>query len=210
MSNIKLVCFDLDDTLINEIHSVMVLCKINGHMNELIEIEKRENNGELSWIEADYYKAKLAKGLHIKNLKRSFLDNIKPIENIEFVIKELKKMGIKCILITAGPKQVAEISSEIWGFDRYFGSDYEIMDGMFTGNILEHLGDKGKLSCLKKCCYEYGISGKECAAVGDGSSDIPIFEFCEKSIGLNYSKAIIGKATHYLNTNNLADILEYI
>ena len=30
MSKIKLVCFDLDETLIRDIHSVMYLCMLNG------------------------------------------------------------------------------------------------------------------------------------------------------------------------------------
>ncbi|EQB86250.1 hypothetical protein M918_15030 [Clostridium sp. BL8] len=30
MKNTKLVCFDLDDTLIREIHSVMLPCILNG------------------------------------------------------------------------------------------------------------------------------------------------------------------------------------
>lgn len=63
LTMIKLACFDLDDTLIRGIHSVMYLALINNRLDELIEIEKAEARGDFSWIEADYYKARLAEGL---------------------------------------------------------------------------------------------------------------------------------------------------
>lgn len=42
MTHIKLVCFDLDDTLIREIHSVMYLSILNDRLEELKEIEYHE------------------------------------------------------------------------------------------------------------------------------------------------------------------------
>ncbi|WP_367179361.1 hypothetical protein [Clostridium sp.] len=39
---VKLVCFDLDDTLIREIHSVMLPCILNGKENEHSLIQKQE------------------------------------------------------------------------------------------------------------------------------------------------------------------------
>lgn len=210
MTKTKLVCFDLDDTLIREIHSVMYLCKINDRLAELIEIEKREANSEFTWIEADYYKARLAKGLFVDKAYSEFNNTVKPIENIHQVIKILHQMNIKCILITAGPKQVAEIAGELWGFNKCYGSDYEVIDGMFTGEILEHLGDKGKVTRLAEYCKINGIESENCVVVGDGASDIEMFKYCRTSIAINYSHSVIGKATNYLITNNLMDILKHI
>ena len=42
---IKLVCFDLDDTLISEIHSVMLLCVLNGKGQEHAHIQLQEEKG---------------------------------------------------------------------------------------------------------------------------------------------------------------------
>lgn len=210
MSDTKLVCFDLDDTLIRDIHSVMYLCVLNNKIEEIIEIEKREANGEFAWIEADYYKAKLAQGLDIEKISAEFNHILKPIDNILNVIAELQKLGFKCILVTAGPKQVAEAACNIWGLDGYYGSDYEVIDGKFTGRIINHIGDKGKISCLKEYCDKYEINPNNCIAIGDGTSDIPLFEYCGCSIAINYSKVTIGKATHYIKTDDLSDILNFI
>lgn len=210
MSNIKLVCFDLDDTLIREIHSVMFLCILNGKYEQLLEIEKRELSGELDWIEADYNKTRLIKGLDETEIQKEFDDILKPLANIALTADTLRRNNIQSIIITAGPKQVAKAATEKWGFDDYYGSDYEVVDGVFTGEILTHVGDTGKIACLQNYCNKRGIQSAECVAVGDGSTDIPLFEYCKTSIAVNSSPAVAGKATHYLRTNDIYEVMQYI
>ena len=210
MSDAKLICFDLDDTLIREIHSVMYLSVLNNKLEELLEVEKREAKGEFTWIEADYHKAKLAQGLDVEKIATEFNRVLRPIRHVAHVIATLQERGFKCLLITAGPKQVAKVACDIWGLDGYFGSDYEVDDGRFTGEIINHIGDKGKILCLQAYCKQYNIDSNRCIAVGDGASDIPLFEFCEGSIAINYSEATIGKACYYLKTDDLSDILDLI
>jgi len=208
MSDTSLICFDLDDTLIRQIHSVMYLSVLNNKLEELIEIEKREANGEFTWIEADYYKAKCAKGLDIDKVATEFNRVLRPMRHVAQVIATLEARGFKCLLITAGPKQVAQVASELWGFDGYYGSDYEVVDGKFTGEILHHIGDQGKIICLEAYCNQTKIDADHCIAVGDGASDIPLFEVCGGSIAINYSEATIGKASYYIKTDDLSDILD--
>jgi phosphoserine phosphatase len=210
MQKIKLVCFDLDHTLIYEIHSVMYPCILNGKYNEVLEVEKNEENGVYNWIEADYHRATLIKGLHIESLKKNFDSIIKPIKNIKQTIDKLHEKGIKCILITAGPIQVAKVAAERWGIDFYYGSLYEVENDLFTGKILEHTGDKGKLAHLIEHCEKSGYKSEECLAVGDGGTDIPIFEYCGASLAINYADSIIGKAKYFIKTDDLTDILEYV
>lgn len=210
MTDTKLVCFDLDDTLIKEIHSVMYLCILNNKLKEIIEIEKREAKGEFSWIEADYHKAKLASGLDIKMISSGFKDVLKPLKNISNVIATLQSHGYRCILITSGPRPVAKVACNTWGLDDYYGSDYEVVNEKITGKIISHMGDKGKISCLKEYCDKNKIDPKNCIAIGDGGSDIPLFEYCGCSIAINYSNITLGKATHYIKTDDLTDILNFI
>ena len=210
MDKIKLVCFDLDDTLTFDIHSVMFLCLLNNQYERLLDIEKKESDGELDWITSDHYKAELLEGLEVSKIQNGFFKIIKPINNISFVIDELHKREIQCIVITAGPVQVAQAVKEIYGFDGFYGSEYEVSNGFFTGKILKHIGDKGKISCLLDYCEKNKIAPNECVAVGDGSTDIPLFEYCKKSIAINYAPSVLGKATHYIETKDLSDILSFI
>jgi len=206
----KLVCFDMDGTLIRNTNSVKYLCEINNNLEKLLEIEEREEKKEISWIEADYIKVELIKGLNIEKVATYFANNIKFIENIDYVIKYIKEHDMKCILVTAGPIQVAKIVGDMFGFDKVYGSDYEVKDNVFTGEIIEHLGEEAKLKSLQLYCNEENIEISRSIAIGDGDSDIGVFSRCGKSIAINYSDSLLGKADIYLRTEDLKDLLGHI
>jgi len=210
MKNLKLACFDLDDTLIREIHSVMLPCILNGKEREHSLIQEQEDQGVLNYISADYLRAELLLGLEEREIAQSFLKIAKPLKNIKSVVEALHKKNIKCIVITVGPKQVAKVVCDIWGFDDYYGSDYEVIDGIFTGKILNYIGAEQKIECLQDFCENNSIKPDECIAVGDGSTDIPIFEYCEKSIAINSSPKVQKSAMYAVDTDDLTDILKYI
>lgn len=207
---IKLACFDLDDTLTRELNSVMFLCMLNGKLGEAEVIEAEENAGRIHWIDADYEKAKLFQGLTTANLRESYLRAMRPLRNIRSTVRVLNGRGIRAIVITAGPRQIADIARDHWGMDAAYGSDYEVKEGAFTGKILHHLGDTGKVACLAHYCEANNLSPVECVAVGDGYTDLPLFDYCGKSIALNASADTAKRATHAVMTDDLADILPFI
>ncbi len=210
MGHIKAVCFDLDDTLIKEIHSVMYLSILNDKLDELIEIEREEQERKCDWIEADYLKAELARGVPVTRIEEQFDTILKPIKNVNEVMSMLHEQHIKTILITAGPIQVAKVASKLWGIDAYDGSLYECENDLFTGRILSHLGDRGKVSALEKFCLKEGIQPDECMAIGDGATDIPLFRYCGTSLGINCGEEVAKEANNVIVTEDLMDILQYI
>ena len=206
----KLVCFDLDDTLIREVHSVMLPCILNGKDREHSVIQEKEEKGELDYIAADYLRAELLLGLDENKIERSFFEIAKPLKSIAATINCLHEYGIKSLVITVGPVQVAKVVSTIWGFDKYYGSKYETADGKFTGKIVEYIKAENKINCLDDFCKGNGIKASECVAVGDGLTDIPVFKYCGKSIALNASNRAKKAATYFIDTDDLMDILPYI
>jgi len=210
MEKFKLVCFDLDDTLIREIHSVMLPCILNGKEKEHSFIQEQEEKGIINYISADYLRAELLLGLEENKIAQSFLEIARPLKNIKSVVDALHEQNIKCIVITVGPKQVAKVVCDIWGFDDYYGSDYNVVEGVFTGKILNYIGAEQKIECLQDFCKNNSIKPDECIAVGDGSTDIPIFQYCGKSIAINSSPKVQQSAMYAVDTNDLTDILKYI
>ncbi|PRX27987.1 phosphoserine phosphatase [Orenia metallireducens] len=210
MEKLKLVCFDLDDTLIREIHSVMLPCILNGKEREHSLIQEQEEKGVIDYISADYLRAELLFGLEEDKIAQSFLEIAKPLKNIKKVVEILHKENIRCIVITVGPMQVAKVVCDIWGFDDYYGSNYEVVEGVFTGKILNYIGAEEKILCLQDFCENNNIKPEECIAVGDGSTDIPIFEYCGKSIAINSSWEVRERAMYAVETDDLTDILSYI
>lgn len=210
MMKAKLVCFDLDDTIIREVHSVMLPCILNSKEKEHAVIQELEEKGAIDYITADYLRAESLLGLEEKRISQCFLETAKPLKNIAYVVDVLHRDNIKCILITVRPKQVAEAASDIWGFDGYYGSEYEVIDGVFTGKILSYITADQKVKCLQDFCSRNNIKPEECVGVGDGATDIPIFEYCGRSIALNGTQRAKEKAMYAIDTDDLADILEYI
>lgn len=209
-SKFKVICFDMDGTLIRNMNSVEYLCQLCGRGQEIKVIEELENKDEISWIEADYKKAELFKGLELLRIKENFEQYIKVIDNLRFVLDELRVNGLMIILVTAGPIQVAEVLSEYYSFDAVYGSTYEVIDDKFTGRIVKHLGDSGKLERLNDFCTINKISLDEVISIGDSASDLQVFEKSGKSIAINYSEKLIGKADEYIMTEDIKDILQFI
>lgn len=210
MKDFKVACFDMDGTLITNTNSVEYLCLLNGKVREVKEIELKEEKDEISWIEADYIKAKLFTGLKVKRVFEEFEKHIKLIDNISEVLEQLRMNGIKSILVTAGPIQVAEVLGKKFRFDKIYGSFYEIKNGCFTGKIEKHLGDSGKLESLIEFCNESKLTLAKVVAIGDSASDIKVFEKSGKAIAINYSYKLKGRANVYLRTEKLYDIVEHI
>ena len=128
---------------------------------------------------------------------------------VEEVIQNLKDREIISILVTAGPIQVARLLGDKFNFDEIYGSNYEVKDNLFTGNIIKHLGDSGKVDSLMSFCKENNMSLDKCIAIGDSDSDLELFKKCKKSIAINYSDILIGKADVYIRTEDISDILEH-
>lgn len=210
MKEFKVACFDMDGTLITNTDSVEYLCLLNGKSREAKEIDLKEEKDEISWIEADYLKAKLFNGLEVKRVLEEFENHIKLIDNIGEVLQQLRRNRVKSILVTAGPIQVAQALGAMFKFDKIYGSLYEVKNGCFTGEIEKHLGDSGKLENLVLYCNENELALDKVVAIGDGASDIKVFEKSGKSIAINYSHKLEGKADVYLRTKNLYDIVKQI
>ncbi len=204
---IEVVCFDMDGTLIRNTDSVRYLCTLNDRLEEFDRIECREADGSVSWIEADYLKAELVKGLDLTKVESELGRHIRFIQNIDQVLLYLKEKHIVSALLTAGPTQVANLVGAQFGFDRIYGSQYEVQDRKFTGRISAHVGNKGKLDFLKNLCAKNSISLDHCVPIGDSESDIALFKECGRSIAVNCSDAVKGEATEYIITEDLADVL---
>jgi len=206
----KAVIFDMDGTLIRNTDSVTYLCLLHQvNQKILADINYRELHDEISWIDADYERAKLICGLSLEKIKTHFDHHIQLINGIEETINILKNRGVIKLLVTAGPKQVAEVITNRYGFDDHFGSEYETIDGQFTGRITFHMRDSGKVDCLRNGCKSRRISLKDCAAVGNSSSDIELFKVAGRSIALNADVVTRKLASCSVDTNNLSDILSF-
>lgn len=207
MSPVKLVCFDLDDTLMRRVHSVMLLCILSGKLEQMRAIEALG----LDFEHEDRLKIKTCcAGARESDVHERFEELTFPLGNVAQTIDILRARGIRTILIGCGPQQVVQRAAELWHIEECRGSIYETRNGVFTGEILEHINAERKVELLDEYAVSIGLALDDCMAIGDGFSDMKLFESCGHSLAINATQEARKVAQHTLDTDNLLDILKYI
>jgi phosphoserine phosphatase len=207
----RVVCFDLDGTVMLSPNSLQYLLELShAPAAAMHDIDRREETGRVDWITADHERAAFIAGLPVAAVEQSFDGHLQTIGSLGTVLATLKAHGLISVLITAGPTEVAGALARRFAFDHYFGSDFETVDGVYTGRVTRHLGSQGKADYLLGLCAVRGISLRECVAVGDGPSDVDLFQQVGLAIGLNCSSEVARFARHVVVGDDLSAIVPLI
>lgn len=112
------------------------------------------------------------------------------------LLKALGAMGYKTVAISGSLVQVVRLFAEDWGFDRWFGSEYEIgADGRFTGDdtkTVRHYLNKDVL--FRRIMRELGCTEDASVGVGDTLIDLPMLKASCFPIAFNPDAALEEKA----------------
>lgn len=176
-------------------------------------IEQWEEEYQQNKIDDYTFANRMSTILYDKSLKAIYklLTKLPVLKHTGKTIKTLHRENIFTALITVGPSFIAHYLKQKYGFDNAIGTEHLTENGVFCGKLGRVLTDKDKLSVSKKLLRTYHISLNQCVAVGDGKSDIPLFENCGFSIALNaQDQTVIKKAKISIFTDSLYDIIPYI
>jgi phosphoserine phosphatase len=207
--------FDMDGTLIKD-RGIFVIAEKKGFKDELL---KKIRNYNLEFYERSIDIARLSKGLNKTDLLEIFRSIILS-ENVEKVIKELKKHNIKTAVATDSYKFLADDLKDRLGLDYSFANNLIIKNDIITGELEIHNKNltqdffSGKIysickSCaLEQLCKDLGINLKETIAVGDGKVDIGMIKKAGLGIAYNAPEEVQRNAD--IVTNDLRVILKYI
>ena len=109
------------------------------------------------------------------------------------LISELKSKNYLLFTISASQSEIVRMLAEYYGFDGYGGSEYEVVNGHYTGKK-EVLQRERKPELLKALAARHGASYKDSIAVGDSESDIPMLEAVERPVAFNPTKFLYDHA----------------
>ncbi len=203
LKKVKLALFDIDGTIFR---SSLLIELINGLVNDgiLPLTAKKETEREfLAWLDrkGDYEKyIKKVIAIHLKYIAgKSYVEvsasseqTIKHLRNRVYrytrdLIKNLKQQGYHLVTISGSPTYIVSKYAKIMGFDAFFGSEYEVVDGRFTGKVLNLETFFKKAFVLKKYLEKakIKIDFKNSIAVGDTESDIPMLALVGRPIAFN-------------------------
>lgn len=212
----KLVCFDLDGTIIDEIifiwktiHQALGTDKENKQYVE--EFYNKKITYE-QWAKKDIELFKKA-GAN----KEKLMEIIKPLKLMPGAletIKKLKKQGLKLAIISGSLDLALEHAFPEYKkfFDDilinkiFFNEDGSIKDLEATKFDVEH-----KATGLKEICKRENIDPKECVFIGDNHNDVHIAELAGLSIAFNCKSETLAEiADVVIEKKDLREILKHI
>jgi HAD superfamily hydrolase (TIGR01490 family) len=200
---IKLALFDIDGTIFR---SSLLIELINGLVEDGIMplTAKKEAEREFkAWLDRrghyeDYIKKVIA--IHLKYIAgKSFVEvtasaeqTIKHLRHRVYrftrdLIARLKKQNYHLVTISGSPTYIVSKYAKMMGFTAYFGSEYEVKDGYFTGGVL-NLGTFYKKALVLKdylAAKNIKVDFKNSIAVGDTESDIAMLALVGRPIAFN-------------------------
>ncbi len=213
----KLVCFDVDGTLIDELTYIWDIIHKGIGIDKLIVAKAMERfyNGEITsreWAEHDinlWVERGVTKGDLIDLVKK-----LKLMEGAMETLLELKRRGYKLAVISGGLDTVLNyfIPDAERLFDHiminrlFFG-----MNGKITGIEPTEFGADGyKAEGLEKIALKEGIRLDECVFVGDSDNDIEVARKAGLGIGFNPHEKLSKACDIVVKKKDLREVLKYI
>ena len=217
MPKYKLVCFDVDGTLVDNVTFSWQIFhdyfETDKHRRE--DAKKKFLNGEITYLEWAEHDINMWKEKNPK--KEDFFDAIKHLKLMEGAIEtltKLKKRGLKLAIISGSLNIILEkfIPNYNEFFDDVFISRIYFDENGHISNINATEYDvDAKALALKKIAEREKISLKECVFIGDYLNDMKIMQEAGLGIAFNCNYDELKKAAYVvIEKKDLREILSYI
>ncbi|MEA3342789.1 MAG: HAD-IB family phosphatase [archaeon] len=234
MSDIELIFFDMDGTLLIEdvtdpygskARSVWSL--IANHLGD--DASKREQEARQKCYDREYRSPRelledvleiFREGGLCKDYFYEVVGSIEYFPGVPETFDEVNERGYKTAVISGGFKAMAEKVAEDLKIDYVFAA-CELLwghDGYLTGWNLFSLDYKSKLSYAKEIINECGVDESRCAFFGNGNNDVYIAEWLKGaggiSVALNGSEKLQNVCSYAVNqlpdARDFRAVLKYI
>jgi len=212
MSQIKLVVFDMDGTIIEPRSSWAMIHDYFGTDNtEMLQMYIDHKISDMEFVKADIklWNSKSDVPVNEKYIN-SILDKAKPRKGAEELITSLHEANIKTVILSGGIQYLADKWAKEWNMAGAFANDLiDDADGNLTANINASGHNKGPL--MERIIKDFDLTGNEVAAVGDTMVDLPMFEIAGLSIAVNTDdERVISKSEYYLKEGSMKQLSDVI
>jgi HAD superfamily hydrolase (TIGR01490 family) len=106
------------------------------------------------------------------------------------LIEEHHEAGRDVIIISSSGTEIVEPIGERLGVDRALGTQVEIVDGKYTGEILFYAYGEGKADAMRALAEENGYDLAESYAYTDSATDLPMLEIVGHPVCVNPDAAL--------------------
>jgi phosphoserine phosphatase len=204
-----MVAFDLDGTLApNTTVSLHLGPWIGNH--DIEELERLYDLGRITTTEFAERDAAFYRNRHRYEVWRQ-LDQLPLIAGVNETLTWLKDRRLVPIVATVTMSLAAEYLCDRFGFAAGSGCELaETADGMLLGKIARHFSAEDKPIFVQRVAQEHGLGLEDVLAIGDSTSDLPLFRSVGFSIALNASADARAFADVEVDTDDLRHLIPMI
>ena len=210
LSDFGLVVMDMDSTLIS-IECIDEIADMQGLKPQVAAITEAAMRGEIDFAESLRRRVALLEGLDEGALQRVYDERLQLNPGAEIMLAELKKHGVKTLLVSGGFVFFTERLKARLGLDFAHANTLEITDGKLTGKVLGKILDaQGKAEWLLKTRDELELKPDEVIAMGDGANDLKMMAQAGVSVAYHAKPVVREQASYALNfvgLNGLVNLL---
>jgi phosphoserine phosphatase len=199
LADFGLVAMDMDSTLL-AIESIDEIADMHGMKPQVSEITQRTMRGEIIFEESLRQRTALLQGLDEDALQQVYDTRVRLSPGAERMLQQMKKAGIKTMVISGGFTFFTERIKARLGLDYAAANTLDISDGKLTGKVLgKIIGAEGKAEALKKVSQELGLKREQIIAIGDGANDLKMMGEAGVSIAYHAKPIVQENATYSIN-----------
>jgi phosphoserine phosphatase len=189
MVKIKLICFDVDGTLVKENSWQFLTAGLGFPSKRVVGLYRRAKSGELTFIEAErkYTKMLQRSGRATRPFIEKLFSQVKPRPGAKELISYLKKKGYPVYLISGAIDIfVEEIAKKIKADGFYANSSLRFDEkGSLEKIHYREMQGELKVEQLKELIKKLRIRMNEVAFVGDSENDIEVFRATGHGIAIH-------------------------
>jgi phosphoserine phosphatase len=201
-----IVAFDLDGTLVPNTTVSLHLAPWVGH-HGMADLERLYTQGRITNIEIADRDAAFYKNRRRQDVLRR-LEQLELIDGLADTISWLKNRSLVPVVATVTIRIAADFMCDRYGFAAGSGCELvETDDGVLLGTVARHFAAEDKVTFVAEIAQGLGLGFKDVVAIGDSTSDLPLFHAAGFSIALNASSNARDAADIQLDTKDLRDVI---
>lgn len=207
LADFRLLVMDMDSTLIT-IETIDELADLVGLKPQVAAITERAMRGEIEYDESLRDRVALLQGLEESALDRVYNERLKLTPGAEKLLAQVKRLGIKTLLVSGGFTRITERLKPRLGLDFTHANTLESRDGKLTGHVVGRIVNAdGKREALVRVRDQLGIDRSQIIAVGDGANDLKFMAEAGVSVAFHAKPVVRNHATHAINHVGLDGVL---
>ncbi len=208
LSDFGLVVMDMDSTLIS-IECIDEIADMQGLKPQVARITEEAMQGKIDFAESLRRRVALLEGLDEGSLQRVYDERLKLNPGAEVMLAELKRHGIRTLLVSGGFVFFTERLKQRLGLDYTHANTLEIIDGKLTGRVLGQILDaQGKADWLVKTRDMLGLKAEQVIAMGDGANDLKMMAVAGVSIAYHAKPVVREQASYAFNFVGLDGLIK--